>query len=166
MLFRSVSQSRYIASDPRGSLYLNTRNMDAIFKWHELLLAGAEAPEAIPSLLPQYLIYRREKLGRDFTDAQLKVLAGFPFMGFWSHFGLKLLFSSKNYWVTSGAALFSLVSYSLAILGSATSPNGKAFTSWAGTSAAFILKMLDLPLLIICVSLPIVTGKQIGRAHV
>jgi len=62
-------------SDPRGSLYLNTRNMDAIFKWHELLLSGAETPEIIPSLLSQYLNYRREKLGRDFTNAQLKILA-------------------------------------------------------------------------------------------
>jgi len=64
-------------SSPRGSLYLNTRNMEAIFKWHDRLLSGAEAPEVIPGLLAQYLNYRREKLGRDFTDAQIKILAGF-----------------------------------------------------------------------------------------
>jgi len=64
-------------SSPRGSLYLNIRNMDALFKLRELILSAVDSPETIPGLLPQYLSYRREKLRSDFTDAQIKILAGF-----------------------------------------------------------------------------------------
>ncbi len=78
--------------------------------------------------------------------------AGLPFYAIWMNAGIQKLtngFEKEGEIIhpdrfTFLAVPLCLLLFTLPVLGSANSPNGEAFTSWAGVHAAFALKMVFL----------------------
>ena len=89
----------------------------------------------------------------DYVLMGFLAISGFPFAAFWTQYGVQKISQSPTLY-TLGAVGFSLLAYSLTILGSATSPHGEAFTSWIGHTSAYFFKISVLPISAVLVSLP------------